>query len=146
MSLAGDHRSSKKDLKERISGIFKRGGSSSRAGSQEKTLNDSQQRPISIAANGSSTLPANFSMQQSQTASSSASPSKVKHCQTIFLFPANSLNYFLFLETTNSDQPAKTEANFNHEFNYTPSSQNIITFTRIIILSCTQNCFFRKLS
>lgn len=55
LSLAGDHRSSKKDLKERISGIFKRSGSSSRAGSQEKTHNDSQQRPISIASNGSST-------------------------------------------------------------------------------------------
>jgi hypothetical protein len=74
LSVTGDHRSSKKDLKERISGIFKRSGSTSRsgsrAGSQEKILNDSQQRPISIASttNGSSsTLPPNFTLQQTQT-------------------------------------------------------------------------------
>jgi hypothetical protein len=69
--LAGDH-SSKKDLKDRISGIFKRAGSSSRAssraGSQEKILlNDSSQRPVSIASHGSSnTLPTNFTLQQVQ--------------------------------------------------------------------------------
>lgn len=58
--------------------MFKRSGSTSRsgsrAGSQEKILNDSQQRPISIAtsnpSNGSSnTLPPNFTLQQAQAQS-----------------------------------------------------------------------------
>lgn len=82
MSLAGDHRSSKKDLKERISGMFKRSGSTSRsgsrAGSQEKILNDSMQRPISIAPsneNSSNTLPRNFSLSTQKPAEA---PTKVR--------------------------------------------------------------------
>lgn len=100
ISLAGDHRSSKKDLKERISGMFKRSGSSSRAGSQEKMLNDSQQRPISIASNGSSTLPANFSMQQSQV-TSPAAPAKVN---TNFGFESK----FNFLPSPQGKPPTPT--------------------------------------
>ncbi|KAL7045841.1 hypothetical protein ACKWTF_002358 [Chironomus riparius] len=60
VSLAGDVRTSKKDFKERISGIFKRSGSTSRAGSQEKNLNDSFQRPGSL-----STLLPNTTIQES---------------------------------------------------------------------------------
>jgi len=39
--------------------MFKRSGSTSRAGSQEKNLNDSLQRPVSI-----STLPPNMTIQE----------------------------------------------------------------------------------
>ncbi|XP_070496323.1 early endosome antigen 1 [Chironomus tepperi] len=61
ISLAGDVRQNKKDFKERISGMFKRSGSASRAGSQEKNLYDSIQRPVSISA----TLPSNMTIQES---------------------------------------------------------------------------------
>lgn len=60
ISLAGDIRPSKKDFKERISDMFKRSGSTSRAGSQEKNINVLLQRPISI----SSTLPSNMTIQE----------------------------------------------------------------------------------
>lgn len=52
LSLAGDHRSSKKDLKNRLSGMFRRGGSQSRSGSTE-VINESKQRPVAITTLGS---------------------------------------------------------------------------------------------
>lgn len=48
LSLAGDVKGSKKDLKGRLSGMFKRG--SSRSNSTEKMTPDSQHRPVSIAS------------------------------------------------------------------------------------------------
>ncbi|XP_063703120.1 titin homolog isoform X2 [Culicoides brevitarsis] len=65
LSLGGDIASSKKDLSKRISGIFKRSGSSSRGNSIEKTLPPSgsnngngvsQQRPISVPTGSATQL------------------------------------------------------------------------------------------
>lgn len=49
VSISGDHRSSKKDLKDRISGMFRRSGTSSRGNSTEQ-LHDSSKRPIAVVA------------------------------------------------------------------------------------------------
>lgn len=113
MSLAGDHRSSKKDLKERISGMFKRAGSSSRsgsrAGSQEKILNDSQQRPISIASNGSSsTLPTNFTLQQVQ--SPPAAPKAPVSCARVCKIFTSHLSTF-FIRENHQRPPANESSN-----------------------------------
>jgi hypothetical protein len=51
LSIAGDIRGSKKDLKGRLSGMFKRAGSSSRSNSTEKILTDSMQRPVAMVVN-----------------------------------------------------------------------------------------------
>lgn len=48
VSLAGDHRSSKRDLKDRLSGMFRRGQSSSRSNSTEVMSADAAQRPVAV--------------------------------------------------------------------------------------------------
>lgn len=60
-------------------------------------LNDSQQRPISIAANGStSTLPPNFTLQQSQAA---ATPAKVIRIFEIFIVKLSFLRFHFHRES-----------------------------------------------
>lgn len=134
MSLAGDLRSSKKDLKERISGMFKRAGSSSRsgsrAGSQEKILNDSQQRPISIASNGSSsTLPTNFTLQQVQSppAAAKAPVSCARVCKNFtFDLPTN-----FFIRENHQRPPA------NESSNQQPSApRHVRRVNHLLYLSC----------
>lgn len=46
--MAGDHRSSKKDLKDRLSGMFRRGHSSTRSNSTEVMSADAAQRPVAV--------------------------------------------------------------------------------------------------
>lgn len=59
VSISSDFKSSKSNLKGRLSGMFKRAGSSSRANSSERIL-DTVDRPVSVTSvvsNGQSQLP-----------------------------------------------------------------------------------------